>query len=255
MANGKVDGMMSRNRKWAGGCHCIISRKRVGFTLIELLVVISIVSLLIAILLPALSKVRQTSMRIECAAHFRQMGQLFHVYASQYNDYLPTTYDPSPVSRNWRRILFEVISPRVSQTTSHTVAQEVMQEKVYDMFWCPQFTGLNGKINHGAGRGNSSVNYIFRNAYLRISDLQGQVEPLASDTYPNDLSDPEVGSGFYFQYAFWEPGYSNSRKQKAGDHRHLGSCNVLYLDGHSVSLTMEQSKAIDSLISNNANFK
>ena len=37
-----------------------------GFTLIELLVVISIVSLLMAILLPALSKARESSSNMRC---------------------------------------------------------------------------------------------------------------------------------------------------------------------------------------------
>jgi prepilin-type N-terminal cleavage/methylation domain-containing protein len=172
-----------------------------GFTLIELLVVISIVSLLIAILLPALSKARESSRRIECSTRMRQVGQLFYVYASQYNDYLPTTYDGSGVGRNWRRFLFEVANDQVNEQTNHTAAVSVLAGKAYDIFWCPTAIQSDGKSNHGAGRGNSALNYIFRNNYLRLSELRGQIEPLVADSYYGDAANPERGSGTYFQYA------------------------------------------------------
>ncbi|MEO0476536.1 MAG: prepilin-type N-terminal cleavage/methylation domain-containing protein [Planctomycetota bacterium] len=52
----------------------VIKRFR-AFTLIELLVVISIIALLIAILLPALSRSKESSRRIECAANTRSVFQ------------------------------------------------------------------------------------------------------------------------------------------------------------------------------------
>lgn len=58
-----------------------------GFTLVELLVVISIIALLIALLLPALSAAREAGIRVNCLAHLRQVGMAFHSYADDYNDY------------------------------------------------------------------------------------------------------------------------------------------------------------------------
>ena len=60
-----------------------------GFTLIELLVVISIIALLVAVLLPALGKAREASLRVVCASYVRQFVVMTHVYANDSEDEPP----------------------------------------------------------------------------------------------------------------------------------------------------------------------
>jgi len=63
-----------------------------GFTLVEIIVVIAIIALLIAILLPSLSKAREQSRRLVCLSNQRQLVTAWSMYSIEFKGYMPLAY-------------------------------------------------------------------------------------------------------------------------------------------------------------------
>lgn len=67
------------------------------FTLIELLIMIAMITILAALLLPALSVVKNKAHAIRCVSNMRQIGLGISQYVTDYNEYFPA----SDVSPHW----------------------------------------------------------------------------------------------------------------------------------------------------------
>jgi prepilin-type N-terminal cleavage/methylation domain-containing protein len=75
---------------------------RKGFTLVELLVVISIIAMLLAILLPSLSKARDLAKRMVCMTRQRSIGLSMLAYSQAYNGKLLTRYPDKAKTDYWK---------------------------------------------------------------------------------------------------------------------------------------------------------
>jgi prepilin-type N-terminal cleavage/methylation domain-containing protein len=119
-----------------------------AFTLIELLVVIAIVSMLVALLLPALKRARESAQDIKCAVNQKQIVAGIFLYAMDFKSCLPDhlRYDEAgnPVQQNAKNPIPSWGS-KSSTERVYTRAGKILEHhfKSYQALYCPNSIDLN----------------------------------------------------------------------------------------------------------------
>lgn len=120
-----------------------------AFTLVELLVVIGIISILIAMLLPALNKARQAAKTIACASNMRQIFTAFTMYANDYNNWIDPGVAPGDIPgtniRNQPRPWYERL---VYPPTKYLPWSDNYWDR--GVFICPEETRDMGGVSYDA---------------------------------------------------------------------------------------------------------
>jgi len=134
-----------------------------AFTLIELLVVVSIIGLLIATLLPALAKAKQSSIQLQCGTNVRAIAFAYSNYAGDNRDWLPrNNFDWGSDSRtNWEGVNIDclVVSVRNILTNQYGLVQ-----KMWD---CPNARAIDPNTRTGWS-GTSSMSWSAPYSYGTI---------------------------------------------------------------------------------------
>jgi len=125
--------------------------RRTGFTLIELLVVIAIIALLMGILMPALSRVREAAKRTVCSSQVKQVGVATTAYASDNDGHMPVYNSNNTKSNPYLLIhsyaLYRSESPYVDATGKLLAMKlALLYEGKYiadpKVFYCPSNMSL-----------------------------------------------------------------------------------------------------------------
>ena len=120
-------------------------RRRRGFTLVELLVVIAIIAVLVGLLLPAISKVRDAADRSECGNNLHQIGIALYAYHDANKQLPPSAASNNPpygVGGSWGFSWRVWILPYIEQGPLYTKLQPFMQGGVSAPGWTGSLNGV-----------------------------------------------------------------------------------------------------------------
>lgn len=250
---------------------------RKAFTLIELLVVISIISILISILLPALGKARESAKGLQCMAKIKAMGVAMSAYVldhdgwypagAEYSTWTQTPDAPGPTTSwdqgwGWPEAIYDYMThpgaynPDAgdgSGVTLYTCPSDP-KEQIYPGDGNLSYV-MNGQRDNGNARWDGMTYKNSGETRLPIGDVPSNavhvrdrwvMDPSGTFVVVDNCSPQYRGSWRYAASAqIRSPVYPygtlnyNFRLIEGKMQNHNGAFNWLFADGHAKSLTVE----------------
>ena len=239
---------------------------RRGFTLVELLAVMAIISILAALLLPAISKARFEARVVECKNNLRNIGQAITMYSGYFNGWMPIDGDaqqPLMAGRIATANLYDGVTlhtplPPAAATQKHLVGLGLLtmlnNQFIGDpaVLFCPDDGRIDKnsemyKLKNPPLNDYASGSYMYRMLDGRRSadGDRGRLGSLGKNKGPDGVSDPAVANSMdddtdvkavaadrnYIGFRFGTTIDAVIRENHDGK-----TVNVLFDDGHVESL-------------------
>ncbi len=206
-----------------------------GFTLVELLVVIGIIALLIAILLPALTKAKEQANRIKCAANLKQLGIAFQLYTTDSKGWFPACA-AGERPEDW---IYWQPARDINQSPLVKYLGKKFDAKLYT---CPSDDALSHINGASAYRYSYSINYNMTGwphpgPWTRTPIKQSSIRQPATKILLIDESAETIDDGAWAPQHYASDGRNllsnrhDKRREQATD-PNFGQGNVLFADFH-----------------------
>ncbi len=209
-----------------------------GFTLVELMVVIGIIAVLIALLLPAIRRARDSALTVTCLSQLRQVGLAIHQYANSNGGRLPNysgrheypidTQRPGDINwfgpGGWPVLIERSLGAKPDGAVWHCPAWPDEQRRV-NYFLGARWMRVQKPLLRSMplSRIGRSTTYILAG---ECSAQDYYPPPFGSDTSsPNEDIDKDDGAIKCLRFAGEDGGYN----------MHLQGNNVLFADNHAAT--------------------
>lgn len=212
------------------------SRSRT-FTLIELLFVIAIIAILASLLLPSLSRAKETARQIQCGGNLKQIGQAVSMYQGDWRDYFP--------GYNTGTSLFYINLEPYTNIIHNQAKYNASKAGIY---LCPS----DSVRRELSGTGSDCVDRSYMQNYyccwecaypevVHMKKISTMKKP-SSIIYLADgrsIKAGQIGWAIHFSVNTW-PFKSDADIEVGGDFRHADRMNELFCDMHVSSASLKE---------------